>query len=638
MKLKLFTLFVLATFVLMISFDNVYAEETQTIQVEIKYTNGDRVDFNGMKLLVYQDFNKNIFLEKQLEGNPDVITVPENHRYKIEVYANGMYADVTYLQINNDSEEITINIPLSGGIKFEIYYKDGKTPIEGSRVVIKSNDNTEWRQGITNNQGETLRYWIQSTIIPDDHYIVDVYLGELFLKSYYPIKLQPGFAKDEKIIINIPDMVEDSISITLYKNHTTKISSSDEKLSVTLTNVFSKESITKDVNFRGQALFSNLKSGIYAVNVTPNQDGLWPESSIEIIGNLNQFNIFKIQNKESSQEDKIIPVESCNCVAFRFDDVQDFWLNDVQIKFMNVFVEKKIPLTVGIIADSFGDDIKIFNFVNENHKNNFEIASYGIGNIPFTEFSKEEQDDRLKQSVQSIEDKLGVTPKIFVPPQNRFNEDTKQVLVNNGFTHISASLLHGDSPPFPLKGEELYRFPEIGTTGIFDPGNSIFVGISHEETFSDTLEGLEKYGFAVIVSHPQEFSTVINGTYTNHVNDYQISELEKLIEKIQQKGIKIAPIGKINLDSQSIVPKWVKNNAGWWADGSIDDEAFVQGIQYLVQEKIILVSEDPQAISDEQNIPSWIKNNAGWWADGSIDDEAFVQGIQYLIKNGIITY
>jgi len=35
-------------------------------------------------------------------------------------------------------------------------------------------------------------------------------------------------------------------------------------------------------------------------------------------------------------------------------------------------------------------------------------------------------------------------------------------------------------------------------------------------------------------------------------------------------------------------------------------------------------------------IPDWIKNNAGWWATGQIDDSAFVQGIQYLVQNGII--
>jgi len=35
-------------------------------------------------------------------------------------------------------------------------------------------------------------------------------------------------------------------------------------------------------------------------------------------------------------------------------------------------------------------------------------------------------------------------------------------------------------------------------------------------------------------------------------------------------------------------------------------------------------------------VPSWIKNNAGWWADGTIDDDSFVQAIQFLIKEGIM--
>jgi len=39
---------------------------------------------------------------------------------------------------------------------------------------------------------------------------------------------------------------------------------------------------------------------------------------------------------------------------------------------------------------------------------------------------------------------------------------------------------------------------------------------------------------------------------------------------------------------------------------------------------------------DETSIPAWIKNNAGWWATDQIDDSAFVQGIQYLVQNGII--
>ena len=40
--------------------------------------------------------------------------------------------------------------------------------------------------------------------------------------------------------------------------------------------------------------------------------------------------------------------------------------------------------------------------------------------------------------------------------------------------------------------------------------------------------------------------------------------------------------------------------------------------------------------SAQDVIPSWIKNNAGWWADGMIPDDAFVSGLQWLISNGIM--
>ncbi|MEK0321064.1 MAG: peptidase, partial [Nitrosopumilus sp.] len=86
------------------------------------------------------------------------------------------------------------------------------------------------------------------------------------------------------------------------------------------------------------------------------------------------------------------------------------------------------------------------------------------------------------------------------------------------------------------------------------------------------------------------------------------------------------------------IPSWIKNNAGWWADGSIDDTSFVQGIQFLIQEGIMQIPPTTQGSGSGSNeIPSWIKNNAGWWADGSIDDDSFIGGIQFLIEEGIMS-
>ena len=87
----------------------------------------------------------------------------------------------------------------------------------------------------------------------------------------------------------------------------------------------------------------------------------------------------------------------------------------------------------------------------------------------------------------------------------------------------------------------------------------------------------------------------------------------------------------------SEIPVWIKNNAGWWADGSIDDTSFVQGIQFLVQEGFMKIPVTEQGSGTASNeIPVWIKNNAGWWADGSIDDTSFVQGIQFLVQEGFM--
>ena len=85
------------------------------------------------------------------------------------------------------------------------------------------------------------------------------------------------------------------------------------------------------------------------------------------------------------------------------------------------------------------------------------------------------------------------------------------------------------------------------------------------------------------------------------------------------------------------IPSWVKNNAKYWHDGSIDDSTFAQGIQYMIKQGIITIppTQSGQA-TPGVTIPAWVKNNAGYWSTGDIDDGTFVKGIQFLITSGII--
>ncbi|HEV2193745.1 MAG TPA: hypothetical protein VGR54_09030 [Nitrosopumilaceae archaeon] len=84
------------------------------------------------------------------------------------------------------------------------------------------------------------------------------------------------------------------------------------------------------------------------------------------------------------------------------------------------------------------------------------------------------------------------------------------------------------------------------------------------------------------------------------------------------------------------IPSWIKNNAKWWAQGSLTDNDFTKGIQYMIKNGIMKIPQSHSDSSLSQQIPSWVKTNAGWWASGQISDGDFIKGIQYLVNSGVI--
>ena len=94
------------------------------------------------------------------------------------------------------------------------------------------------------------------------------------------------------------------------------------------------------------------------------------------------------------------------------------------------------------------------------------------------------------------------------------------------------------------------------------------------------------------------------------------------------------------------IPNWIKNVAGWWATGEVSEKEFLSGLEYLINNNIIYIHFMPcggaaaVAASDPtlaaKLIPNWVKNNAGWWATDQIEDDDFINGIEYLIKKSVI--
>ena len=108
-------------------------------------------------------------------------------------------------------------------------------------------------------------------------------------------------------------------------------------------------------------------------------------------------------------------------------------------------------------------------------------------------------------------------------------------------------------------------------------------------------------------------------------------------------GLSTSPIIISSSWAEESIPSWIKNNAGWWASGMITEDEFLKGIEYLINNNIILIDSTidekayaPTDTSATNRVPDWVKNNAGWWAGDLIGDNDFLNGIKYLINKGII--
>jgi hypothetical protein len=109
-------------------------------------------------------------------------------------------------------------------------------------------------------------------------------------------------------------------------------------------------------------------------------------------------------------------------------------------------------------------------------------------------------------------------------------------------------------------------------------------------------------------------------------------------------GSSILSIPNSYAQEDTQIPNWIKNTAGWWANDEISEIEFLTGIEYLINNNIISISFTPcvakienQHSSSTNLIPDWVKNNAGWWAADQIEDDDFINGIEYLIKKQIIS-
>jgi len=124
---------------------------------------------------------------------------------------------------------------------------------------------------------------------------------------------------------------------------------------------------------------------------------------------------------------------------------------------------------------------------------------------------------------------------------------------------------------------------------------------------------------------PENISGIVNLNFKNLDNN-----------EFAQTSIPIA-IHEKKIVNSNLIPDWVTNDIQLWSEGKINDSKLIDIINYLIENKIIIIDNNSSGISEVEKIPSWIQIIASWWIDDQIDDESFFKILEFLIQKQIIS-
>jgi len=124
---------------------------------------------------------------------------------------------------------------------------------------------------------------------------------------------------------------------------------------------------------------------------------------------------------------------------------------------------------------------------------------------------------------------------------------------------------------------------------------------------------------------PENISGIVNLNFKNLDNN-----------EFAQTSIPIA-IHEKKIVNSNLIPDWVTNDIQLWSEGKINDSNLIDIINYLIENKIIIINNNLLEISEVEKIPSWIQIIASWWIDGEIDNDSFFKILEFLIQKQIIS-
>ncbi len=247
--------------------------------------------------------------------------------------------------------------------------------------------------------------------------------------------------------------------------------------------------------------------------------------------------------------------DTCPCIVFRLDDVQEFYLSDVQMKIMDVFQKKNASLSIGIIGYNLPLDAKLVSYLKNDLKSghgHLEIANHGWKHEDFASLSLSQQVSLMNKTNQELTKVFGKKPSVFITPFNLYDNDTLKAVKQLKMSLISSGIWEEDKF-VTTKGKivankdllGLYHVPSM-TDYQVDIGNeSYWTSIPKDKILASIDSHVSKYGYDVLLLHPQNFAVIVNGQYANTAEKSSLDELASIIDYAKSKHLKIVTLSDI---------------------------------------------------------------------------------------------
>ena len=209
-------------------------------------------------------------------------------------------------------------------------------------------------------------------------------------------------------------------------------------------------------------------------------------------------------------------------LAIRIDDVQDYYQNNATIFLLQYAADEGIPLNLAIIPKYFGLDQKVVGAVVSAIQNGSMVMVHGWEHEELEQFSEAEQEKRMLDGKNRLLEILGCESTILVPPIYSFNNDTILAMSRTGLTTISTYI--DDQDP-GLVDHGILSVPATVEMSILVNGSWYTKGL--DELYDEVVESIGGYGYAVILTHPEEFVT------DGRLDQEKIFTFEVLIDRLQ---------------------------------------------------------------------------------------------------------